>query len=74
MEALFVGPEYRGNGVGRALILHGLNVHPAMTTDVNEQNAQAVGFYKRMGFRQTGRSCLDNQGRSYPLLHLAFYE
>jgi putative acetyltransferase len=41
-----------------------------MTTDVNEQNGQAVGFYKRMGFTATGRSPLDGQGRPYPLLHL----
>jgi putative acetyltransferase len=42
-----------------------------MTTDVNEQNAQAVGFYEHMGFTRTGRSPLDGQGRPYPLIHLA---
>ncbi len=72
MEALFVDPAKRGQGVGAALVRHGLSLHPAMTTDVNEQNGQAVGFYERMGFVQTGRSPLDGQGRSYPLLHLAY--
>lgn len=72
MEALFVDPGYRGQGIGAALLRHGLTMHPTMTTDVNEQNDQAVGFYEQMGFSRTGRSPLDRQGRPYPLIHLAF--
>jgi putative acetyltransferase len=37
---------------------------------VNEQNAQAVGFYEHLGFQRTGRSDKDSQGRPYPLIHL----
>lgn len=70
IEALFVHPDARGMGAGRALVLHALSLHDSVTTDVNEQNAQAVGFYERMGFARTGRSALDGQGRPYPLLHL----
>ena len=72
MEALFVDPAHRGAGIGRALVEHGLKLHPAMTTDVNEQNGQAVAFYERMGFTPTGRSETDGQGRPYPLIHLRF--
>lgn len=72
MEALFVDPTQRGRGIGTALVKHGLTLHPKMTTDVNEQNDQAVRFYKRMGFRQTGRSPIDGQGRPYPLIHLEY--
>ena len=71
MEALFVDPAFHGRGIGAALVRHGLGMHPEMTTDVNEQNDQAVGFYARMGFRRTGRSPQDGQGRPYPLIHLA---
>ncbi len=70
MEALFVDPDARGAGVGRALVEEALRRHPDLTTDVNEQNAQAVGFYERMGFERTGRSDRDGQGRAYPLIHL----
>ncbi|TWB34743.1 putative acetyltransferase [Nitrospirillum viridazoti] len=70
MEALFVDPSHRGTGVGRRLVAHALTLHPVLTTDVNEQNGQAVGFYERLGFHPTGRSALDGQGRSYPLIHL----
>lgn len=70
MEALFVDPAFRGTGIGVALVRHGLTLHPKLTTDVNEQNHQAVGFYARIGFRRVGRSPLDRQGRAYPLVHL----
>jgi putative acetyltransferase len=72
MEALFVDPARRGTGIGAALVKHGLALHPKMTTDVNEQNDQAVRFYERMGFRRTGRSPIDGQGRPYPLIHLEY--
>lgn len=70
MEALFIDPDSRGQGLGRALVAYALASQPELTTDVNEQNAQAVGFYERMGFVATGRSDLDGQGRPYPLIHL----
>ncbi|WP_235844214.1 acetyltransferase [Crenobacter intestini] len=71
MEALFVDPAFRGEGIGASLVRHGLSIHPAMTTDVNEQNGQAIGFYEKMGFKRTGRSSVDAQGRPYPIIHLA---
>lgn len=70
MEALFIHPSQRGSGIGRALVQHALQLHPNLTTDVNEQNEQAVGFYEHMGFKRTGRSDHDSQGRPYPLIHL----
>lgn len=70
MEALFIDPEVRGSGIGRQLLQNALAAHPYLTTDVNAQNAQAVGFYQRMGFVETGRSPVDSQGRPYPLIHL----
>lgn len=72
MEALFVDPAHHGSGVGRALVQHGLRLHPSLTTDVNEQNAGAIGFYEKLGFRRIGRSPLDGQGRPYPLIHLEY--
>lgn len=74
MEALFVDPVGRGTGIGAALVRHGLSLHPGMTTDVNEQNVQALGFYERMGFKRIGRSVLDSQGRPYPIIHLKYIQ
>ncbi len=72
MDALFVDPDVRGCGVGKLLIEHALSLTPKLTTNVNEQNEQAVGFYQKMGFRVTGRSETDDLGQPYPLLNLMY--
>ena len=72
MDALFVDPTVRGCGVGKLLIEHALTLAPKLTTNVNEQNEQAVGFYQKMGFKVTGRSEPDDLGKAYPLLHLVY--
>ncbi len=70
IDMLFIHPDWRGRGIGRRLVQHAMQVQGAMTVDVNEQNQQAVGFYRHMGFEVVGRSALDSTGRPYPLLHL----
>ena len=70
MDSLFIDPAHRGMGVGRNLVEHAAALQPSLTTDVNEQNTQALGFYQRLGFVQTGRSPTDDQGRPYPLVHM----
>jgi putative acetyltransferase len=71
VDALFIDPACRGQGIGRRLLGHAVTLAGPLSVDVNEQNAQAVGFYRRMGFVETGRSPLDDAGRPYPILHLA---
>ena len=70
IDALFVDPAWHGGGVGRALIDHVRANQTVLTVDVNEQNPRAIGFYERLGFRRTGRSEADDQGRPYPLIHM----
>jgi putative acetyltransferase len=70
IEMLFVHPDHRGVGAGRALVDYATRTLGATRVDVNEQNAQAAGFYARMGFQQVGRSPLDPFGNPYPILHL----
>jgi putative acetyltransferase len=48
MDALFVDPDCPRLRRG-LLIEHALSLTPKLTTNVNEQNEQAVGFYQRMG-------------------------
>ena len=72
MEALFIDPDQHGKGIGKALIQRALAEHPALTTDVNEQNHKALGFYEHLGFERTGRSSHDGQGRPFPLIHLRY--
>lgn len=70
LEMLFVDNEYRGTGIGKKLIAYATaNLH-ITKVDVNEQNTQAVGFYKYMGFNIVRRSELDGEGKEYPILHM----
>ena len=70
IDSLFVHAEVRGTGVGRMLVQFARDDKPVVRTEVNEQNAQGVAFWKHMGFREVGRSEVDRQGRPYPLLLL----
>ena len=71
VEMLFIDPDLRGKGIGRALLNHARSSRNPMSVDVNEQNREAVGFYLHYGFVQTARSPLDGEGRPFPLLHLS---
>ncbi|MBX9584816.1 MAG: acetyltransferase [Gemmataceae bacterium] len=71
LEALFIDPGHTGRGGGRALVEHARRLEGPLTTDVNEQNPEALRFYGAMGFRVVGRSDTDDAGRPFPLLHLA---
>lgn len=70
VEMLFVDPQRRGGGVGRALMQFATRQHQASEVDVNEQNVQALGFYAKLGFEVHAGSPQDGMGWPYPLLHL----
>lgn len=72
IEMLFIAPDSRGKGAGKALIRYAVDIMAAHALDVNEQNPQALGFYQHMGFQVTGRSAVDGQGNPFPLLHMKF--
>lgn len=71
LEMLFVDPLARGGGYGKRLLNYAIQEQAVTKVDVNEANEQAVGFYKHMGFVQTGYSELDGTGKPFPLIHLA---
>jgi putative acetyltransferase len=71
LEMLFVDAGYRGTGIGSALLSSVVAECSVRTVDVNEQNEQASAFYHRRGFVVIGRSEVDEQGRPYPILHMA---
>jgi putative acetyltransferase len=70
IEMLFVHPNWRGCRIGKRLIRYAVDMLGATTLEVNEQNAQALGFYLHMGFEVAGRSELDWSGKPYPTLHM----
>jgi putative acetyltransferase len=70
VEMLFISPAFRNCGVGSLLLKNAIEHQSATKVDVNEQNPDAVGFYKHLGFKVIGRSPLDGQGNPFPLLHM----
>ena len=72
LEMLFVAPEMRGCGIGKQLVTYGIENYAIETLTVNEQNPQAIGFYKHMGFYAYKRTELDEQDNPYPLLYMRY--
>ncbi len=70
LEMLFIHPEHRGKSIGKTLLEYAINSLNVNKVDVNEQNEQAVEFYKHCGFETIGRSELDATGKPYPILHM----
>lgn len=70
IEMLFVSPDYFGKGVGRQLAELAISQYEVQYVDVNEQNPQAIGFYKHIGFEMFERTECDDQGNPFPILKM----
>jgi putative acetyltransferase len=70
VEALFIAPEWLRRGGGARLMRHARQIAGPLTVEVNEQNADAVEFYRAQGFEIARRAPVDRAGRPYPLLYL----
>ena len=70
LEMLFLAPQHIGQGIGRKLIEYGIKEHQITEVTVNEQNSNAVDFYKHLGFNIYKRTDFDEQGRPFPLLYM----
>ena len=70
IEMLFVDACERGKGIGKKLLTYAVKELNVKKVDVNEQNIQAVEFYKYMGFKVVSRSAVDSTGKSYPILSM----
>lgn len=70
LEMLFLAPDARGKGIGKALITKGIADYGVTEVAVNEQNPQAKGFYEKMGFAVYRRTESDEQGNPYSLLYM----
>lgn len=70
IEMLFVSPDYFGKGIGRELATLAIAKYKVQYVDVNEQNPQAAGFYRHMGFETFERTERDEQGNPFPILKM----
>jgi ribosomal protein S18 acetylase RimI-like enzyme len=67
--ALYVGGEWQGRGIGKALLEAALAHErlrraPRIFLDVWDANARAIGLYTRFGFKPAGRRDFAVEGRA----------
>lgn len=59
MHELVVHPDHQGQGIGRLLFQAGLNYlrqeRQTITLWVGENNAKAIAFYRKWGFKRVGK-------------------
>lgn len=73
IEMLFVSPHCLGKGIGKELAELGIMQYGVRYVDVNEQNPQAAGFYRHMGFEVFERTESDEQGNTFPILKMRLH-
>jgi ribosomal protein S18 acetylase RimI-like enzyme len=59
---LFVSPRHQGAGIGRHLIARALETKEQLRLEVYTANARACAFYQSLGFVETTRRPIDDQG------------
>jgi putative acetyltransferase len=70
IQMLFIHPQARGLGIGKALLNFAIDQHDTTEVEVNEQNQQAFAFYQYMGFETVARADYDAEGKPYPILSM----
>ena len=60
--AIFVHPDYQGQGIGRALMDHAASLRDELVLDVFEENAVGRRFYDRYGFQFESKHLHDDTG------------
>ena len=70
LEMLFVSANEIGKGIGKALLSYGIEELKVTKVDVNQDNIQALNFYKSFGFEVKSVSDVDGCGKPYPILHM----
>lgn len=65
---LFVDPGLHGAGIGRLLVAHAMKLKGELDLEVYAHNEGACGFYRRLGFAETGRRPEDDNGLPFELI------
>ncbi len=72
IEMLFIHPDRRGKGIGSLLNKFAIDQLNTCKVDVNEQNEDAVDFYKKLGYRVVRRTEVDGLGEPFPILQMEY--
>jgi GNAT superfamily N-acetyltransferase len=72
VRALYLRPEARSRGTGRALLDHAKATQPRLSLWTFEANSRAVAFYEREGFRLAERTDGSGNEERLPDLRLTW--
>lgn len=72
IEMLFIHPGSMRQGLGKQFTKFCIHSLKTNKVDVNEQNEEAVRFYKKLGYRLVGRQELDSMGKPFPILNMQY--
>lgn len=67
---LFVDPALHRHGVGQALLDYAIKIYSNLNLEVYERNEDVQNFYLHRGFRVTGGSDTDFEGKPYPVIYM----
>ena len=67
---LFIDPQIHGQGLGRQLLDHALELKKSLELEVYALNTQAHNFYLRNGFIETERHPVDAEGLPFAVIHM----
>lgn len=71
IEMLFIHPTWFRRGYGSLLANYAITQGCATLVDVNEDNPDALSFYRKLGFAVINRLEKDNEGKDFPILQMA---
>jgi putative acetyltransferase len=62
LEALFVSPDFQGEGIGRQLMDKAKSLNGKLNLAVYKENPKSIDFYKKCGFIITGEKIDEHTG------------
>lgn len=71
INKIHVLPNFHGQGVGTEMMKQAIALYPELkkvTLEVEVKNVQAIGFYEKQGFKETGKTEFTVEGITIPCL------
>ena len=62
LAAMFVSPEFQGNGIGQKLMVKAKSLRSRLELTVYKENPKSIEFYKKCGFRSIKEKINEHTG------------
>ncbi|PWI32391.1 N-acetyltransferase [Vibrio albus] len=69
LAAIFVTPEYQGQGIGKQLIQHAKEQRAPLTLSVYKENEASINFYLSQGFTVVSEQADEHSGHQEYTMH-----